>query len=144
MKFKMKQLVNILLIAFFLGLSSFSKAQGDKVEALRVSFISKRLELTSAEAEKFWPVYNEYNDKIKAIRKNLRQSFRKIPENITEKEAEELYVLDIKSRQAETDLHKQYSEKIKGIIGVKKLIKLRNAEEDFKRQIINSIKEKNE
>jgi hypothetical protein len=140
----MKRALHIFLFAYLLCFSPGLFPQGDKVEALRVAFISKRIELTSGESEKFWPVYNEFNDKIKALRKNLRLSYKKAPENIGEKEAEELYQLDLKTRQAETDLHKQYSEKIKTIIGAKKLIKLRNAEEDWKREVINSIKEKNE
>jgi hypothetical protein len=121
-----------------------AQTEKDKVEALRINFITKKLELTSADAEKFWPVYNEYNDKVKAIRKNLRQSYKKKSENLTDKDAEELYYLEIQSKQAETDVHKQYSEKIKIIIGVRKLVKLRIAEEEFKREIINSIKEKSD
>ncbi|MGZ4043531.1 MAG: hypothetical protein ACXVO9_10030 [Bacteroidia bacterium] len=123
---------------------SLAQGERDKVEALRMSFIEKKLELTKNESEKFWPVYNEYNDKVKALRKNLRVSLKKAPENLSDKEAEELYQLDIKTRQAEVDLHKTYSEKIKGIIGVKKLVKLRNAEDDFKREMINTIKEKSD
>ncbi len=137
------RILTLLLLLFNRQLLS-AQPEKDKVEALRVSFISKRVELTGAEAEKFWPVYNEYNDKIKAIRKNLRQSYRKKSETLTEKEAEELYYLDLQSKQAETDVHKVYSEKIKGIIGFKKFVKLRQAEEDFKREIINTIKEKSD
>jgi hypothetical protein len=111
---------------------------------LRVSLINKQLELTTAEAEKFWPVYNEYNDKIKAIRKNLRISFRKANDVISEAEAEELYQLDLKSKQAELDVHKIYSEKIRTIIGVKKSVRLKIAEEEFKQEIIKSIKEKSD
>ncbi len=132
------------MILFFFPAASLAQADRDKVELLRMNFIEKKLELTKNESEKFWPVYNEYNDKVKALRKNLRQSFKKAPENLNDKEAEDLHQLDLKTRQAEVDLHKTYSEKIKGIIGVKKLIRLRNAEEEFKREIINSIKEKSD
>jgi hypothetical protein len=140
----MKTRLYIFSVVFILLLttSGFSQAERDKVEALRVSFISKRIELTTAQSEKFWPMYNEYNDKIKAIKRNLRQSYKRRPETLSEKEAEDLYSLELQSRQAETDIHKQYSEKLKGIIGVKKMILLRVAEEEFKREIINSIKEK--
>ncbi|MGZ3920930.1 MAG: hypothetical protein ACXVC7_11575 [Bacteroidia bacterium] len=134
----------ILLWLFMLPFISLAQGERDKVEALRMSFIEKKLELTKNESEKFWPVYNEYNDKVKALRKNLRVSLKKAPENLSDKEAEELYQLDIKTRQAEVDLHKTYSEKIKGIIGIKKLVKLRNAEDDFKREMINTIKEKSD
>ncbi len=140
----MKLIAKILLLFALTPLASFSQSEKDKVELLRVSFITKRLEFTNAEAEKFWPVYNEYNDKIKAIRKNLRQSYRKAPDALTEAEAEELYTLDLKSKQAELDLHRQYGEKIKSIIGVKKSVKLKIAEEEFKREVINSIREKSD
>jgi len=138
-----KILILMVLVAGY-PLVSFSQAEKDKVELLRVSFINKKLDLTNAESEKFWPVYNEYNDKIKAIRKNLRQSYRRSPEQLSEAEAEELYLLDIKSKQAEVDVHKQYGDKIKGIIGVKKSVRLKVAEEEFKREIINSIREKSD
>lgn len=137
----MKRLLKILLfiLTIFQSTSSFAQRDRDKIEVLRMSFITKKLELTNSESEKFWPIYNEYNDKIKAIRKNLRQSYRKQPENITDSEAEELYLLDIKSKQAELDLHKQYNERLKAIIGVKKMVKLRLAEEEFKREMIKAI-----
>lgn len=142
----MKRILSILIFTFLLFNRQllFAQSEKDKVEALRIAFISKRVELTTAEAEKFWPVYNEYNDKLKAIKRNLRQSYRKKAETLNDKEAEELYYLDLQSKQAETDVHKVYSEKIKTIIGVKKVVKLRVAEEEFKREIINSIKEKSD
>jgi len=125
----------------FIFAGAFAQRDRDRVEQLRVSFISKRLDLTNAEYEKFWPVYNEYNDKVKAVRRNLRQSYRKKAENMTDADAEELYQLDMQSKQAELDLHKQYSQRIKEIIGTKKLVRLRLAEEQFKREMINSIQQ---
>lgn len=140
----MKNAVTIFLFLIFLITSSSIQAQGnkDKVEEMRVSFISKKLDLSSAESEKFWPLYNEYNDKVKALRKNLRQSLRKAPENMDEKEAEELYQLDIKTKTAEAELHKNYSEKIKAVIGARKVIMLRTAEDEFKQKVLESIKGK--
>jgi hypothetical protein len=134
----------IILLCFCLFQQALLHAQPgrDKVEALRVSFISKKLELSTSEYEKFWPAYNEYNDKIKAIRKNLRQSYRKAAgSELSDAEAEELYQLDLRSKQAEVDVHKQYSQKIKDIIGVKKMAKLRIAEEQFKREMINTLQQ---
>jgi hypothetical protein len=134
----------IILLLFCNFSKGFAQSEKDKLEVLRVNFISKEIELTANESEKFWPVYNEYNDKVKAVKRNLRQSYKRKKEPLSEADAEELHVLEIQSRQAELDLYKQYSEKIKNIIGIKKLVKLRLAEEEFKRQIINTIKEKNE
>jgi hypothetical protein len=140
----MKQLKYIVLFLMLVVNISSAVCQNnrDKVELLRVSFITKKVELTAAEAEKFWPVYNEYNDKIKSIRRNLKQNYKQKSGNLTDKDAEELYALEQQSRQAELDVHKQYSERLKAIIGVKKMVKLRIAEEEFKRVLIEEIKDR--
>ncbi|WP_317898545.1 hypothetical protein [Aurantibacillus circumpalustris] len=134
--------IRIFVILLFLTKAEFSLSQTgrDKVEALRVEFISKSLELTNSEYEKFWPVYNEYNDKIRAIRKNLRHGYRNKTDDLSEKEAEQLYYLFVQSKQAEADVHKQYNEKIKSIIGAKKTVKLHVAEEEFRMKVMKSIK----
>ena len=115
----------------------------DKLEALRVSFITKRIELTTAEAEKFWPIYNEYNDKLRAVKKNLKRHYHQYIDQ-SDDQAEQLYQLDLQSRQAEADLHKAYGEKIKAAIGVRKTIRLKIAEEDFRKEMIESIRERND
>jgi hypothetical protein len=142
MKFSLRIL--ILFTLLLKGSLLFAQSGKDKVEALRMEYINKRVELSSTEAEKFWPVYNEYNDKIRAIRKNLRQSYRRSSENLSEKEAEQLYYLVIQSKQAEADVTKQYNEKLKLIIGVKKMVKLHVAEEEFRIKVMKSIRGEND
>jgi membrane-associated HD superfamily phosphohydrolase len=41
--------------------------RNEKVELLKVNYITKELNLTKEEAEKYWPVYNEYHKNIRAI-----------------------------------------------------------------------------
>lgn len=141
----MKPALKILAFVLFL-VPAFAKAQSekDKVEALRVSFITKKLELTVAESEKFWPIYNDYTDKVKALRRNLRQNYKRHSEQVSERDAEDLYQLELQSRQQELDLFKQYSERLKAVIGIKKLVKLHVAEEEFKRTVLEAIKGKSE
>lgn len=60
----------ILLFVWMLGLGFVAQAQDkkeDALEALRIAFISKQLELTPAEAEKFWPVYNKYQGDLRRM-----------------------------------------------------------------------------
>ena len=47
-----------------------TKQQRERLESFRIQFITKKLDLTPAEAEKFWPVYNEQ----KAASRNLMQT----------------------------------------------------------------------
>ncbi len=142
----MKRLFKIFILCclFLLAVRTYAQGDNDKVEAIRYNFISEKLKLTTNESEKFWPVYNEYNDKIKAVRKNLRKSIKKAPDDLSDVEAEELYQLDIKTKQAEAELYKEYRGKIKAIIGAKKTMKLRSAEEEFRRKVMEAIKDKDD
>ena len=140
----MKTRVYICLMLLLIVSGLYAQGDRDKIEAMRFQFISKKLELSVNESEKFWPLYNEYTDKVKAVRKNLRQNYKRKTENLGDKEAEELLALELQSKQAEVDLFKLYTEKIKAVIGSTKLIRLHLAEEAFNREIINSIKEKSD
>jgi len=60
----------------------------EKVEALKRSYFSEKLELTPAEAEKFWPIYNEFSKKEDALRKAGKGDKKKGEEpKLSEKEA---------------------------------------------------------
>lgn len=66
----------ILLFVWMLGLGFVAQAQDkkeDALEALRIAFISKQLELTPAEAEKFWPVYNKYQGDLRRMMQEHRE-----------------------------------------------------------------------
>jgi hypothetical protein len=67
------------------------KPDGSRLEALKIAYISKKLNLTPGEAEKFWPVYNQYSGEIKKVRTDAIQN--KEEEIVTEEK-----VLNIRKR----------------------------------------------
>ena len=114
----------------------------DKIEALRVSFISSKVTLTNQEAQLFWPLYNEYNDKQDNIKKSFRQQFIKDVDfnTLTDKEAEAYLIAELVVKQKEYELSKEYYEKFKKVLPIKKIALIRRAEEDFKKELIKNIK----
>ncbi len=138
----MKALCKIVTLMVLIFYGSLLKAQTNKerIQAMKVEYITKKVEFTVSENERFWPVYNEFEDKLEAYRKNVRQNYLRRAEAATEAEAEDLYKLDLQSKQAEADLYKQYSERMKAIIGVKKMAKLRLAEIEFKKILLKTAK----
>lgn len=74
-----------LVLAFFTGLSSaFSqdeggdpKNKGERVEALKIAYLTKKLNLSAEEAQRFWPVYNKYMEDMRKTRIDARQNKEK-------------------------------------------------------------------
>jgi hypothetical protein len=60
------------------------KADGSRIETLKIAYISEKLKLTPEEAEKFWPVYNKYMDEIRGARQSYQadKDEIKLEENI--------------------------------------------------------------
>lgn len=122
---------------------SFAQNNKEKIEALKVAFIAKELSLSPQEAQVFWPVYNEWQDKIEAI-KSKRKEFKRIrenPEALSDKEIEAYLSSELMVRQRETELFKEYTERLRKILPIKKVALLYKAEEEFKKELIKQLKE---
>ena len=76
----MKKILLIIVIA--LGASLVSVAQdedgdknnGGRLEALKIGYLTKKLNLSTDEAQKFWPIYNQYMGEIRKTRFDARQN----------------------------------------------------------------------
>ncbi len=89
---KMKKIYALLLFLFFHSYFCFSQPPNDnddqRVEVLKKAYVTDELNLSPQEAEKFWPVYNNYQNEIRQARK----------ENQDNELAYERKVVEIKQR----------------------------------------------
>ena len=108
----------------------------EKIRAAHAAYITQRLELTSPEAERFWPVYREYGEKRRALRQPLREERSKGADE------QKLLDLDLKIKQQELDLEKDYTQRFQKIISAEKLLKLRQAEVDFRKLILRQVQQR--
>ncbi len=137
---KNKRYILCYLFVLFAFLKVFPQGgKREKIEALRVAFITQKLNLTADESQKFWPVYNEYQDKLKAARQEFRKQSTVFP---TDKEAQDYLDAELLLKQREFGLYKEYYDKIKKTIPVKKVAELRQAEEDFKKELLKQLQGK--
>ena len=133
-----------LVIAFVLTTKfSFSQelSRKEKLESIKIAYITKELNLSSEEAKQFWPVYEEYKAKLDLNRKKFRKSMGKEKiDFVSDKEAENYLQLGLQMRQNEVEIHREYIEKFKKVISIKKVAKLAQAEESFKRELLEKVK----
>jgi len=116
-----------------------------KMETLKIAYITTALELTEAEAQQFWPVYNEAEVKQRELRrtrmgerKDAQQNFK----TMTEKEAEFFVDKEIEFKQKELDIIKERHGKLKKVLSSKKIALLYKAEVDFQRKVLQELNDK--
>lgn len=144
---------NILPLLLFLTSFSFFAQNGkidekrEKIKAFKVSFLTTELELTSTEAEKFWPIYNAYDDKqyelkylkMKTYIKQLKDENLK---NLSDKEAVTL-LSQIESTDKEIyQLREKYMSNLKKVLPAKKILLLKKSEDDFNRKLLQQYRDK--
>ena len=150
----MKKIILILLISIVS--KSFSQPppgpppppdgpKKEKMEAMRIAFLTQKLDLTPDEAQKVWPVYNEFQKKREILHKQRREEHKNAKENIdslSDKQIESMVDGEMTFRQKNLDLEKEYHAKFKSVLPIKKVAKLYRAEEMFGRQLLQQLSEK--
>jgi len=158
-QFKIASFILILLIA---GTSLFAQEQKNemqkqkmenrkqqnqerkqKIEAQKVAFIATQINLTTQEAQAFWPVYNEYQAKKEELGKAFRASNKdkKKIDELTDQEATKIADDQIINEQKMLDLKKEYHAKFKSVLPIKKIVKLYDSEKQFRKVLLKQVRE---
>ncbi len=140
-------ILSVLLLFTVLSFGQDYKEKREKIKALKVAYITEQLDLTTDEAQKFWPIYNANDEKQFELRhKKMRSIINKFEngslEKLSEKEAASL--ID-QVENIEDELHdykKKYIKDLKTVISAKKIIKLKKAEDEFNRKLMKQYKGK--
>lgn len=120
------------------------KGQGnlskDKIEAMKIGFMTKELELTEQQAQAFWPIYNKYEEEKKALRKSIFGDAKKgdiVISELSNEEAEKMINNYLMFKTKDLDLTKKYVEEYKKVLSTKQVAKLLASEEKFKKMLVN-------
>ncbi len=115
----------------------------DRVKSQKIAFITSEVGLTSAEAQVFWPVYNQLEEEQQKIFHKVGDSFKELEKALNEKASEaevssrlQAYTKALEQRsQFESSMVSRYA----GVISKEKIAKLYVAEEKFRRQQIHKL-----
>ncbi|NAY90594.1 hypothetical protein GTQ34_01570 [Muricauda sp. JGD-17] len=133
----------VFLAGFF-----WSQAQGpvrERIKTLKVAFITERVGLTSKEAQQFWPIYNEHEEQLEAIRRKERAEFgsrASSPEALSDSEASDLLdeLLTLETEKHGTN--QNFIARIRKVIPPRKVLLLIKAEEDFKKRLLQQFRKR--
>ena len=121
----MKKGLLILLLA--MGSLLNAKAQdGEKLQALKIAWLTKKLDLSPEEAQRFWPVYNKYTEEIRSIRQEQKQK------NTTELDVEDKIL----------NVRKKYNGEFAKALNPEKVNTFFRSEKDFGAMIQRELQER--
>jgi hypothetical protein len=124
----MKRLLPILFLICTLNLFS-QQAQdpdGSRIEALKIAYLTKKLNLSPEEAQRFWPVYNNYASELREARAEQRRN------KATEIETEEKIL----------NIRKKYNKEFSNALSAEKVNTFFRSEKEFGNYVQKELSER--
>ena len=127
--------VSVVLLAF--TLTSFAQkswGRSEQIESIKVAFITSKLDLTSEEAQKFWPVYNNYTKEFLELLKKKKEARYN-----NNSDPNETINADILYESKMLELKKRYRKLYAKAIPPQKILALYRAESEFREHLYKQL-----
>ena len=133
----MLRTIIIAAICFFsIGFSA--NAQNDpELKSIKIALLTERMNLTSQQSEKFWPVYNRYESEMKVVWREMRQLREKGDAGSNSKQAvDRLQQLE----ENRVKIRGKYKDAFLKVINANQLASMYAAESEFKKMLVDRLK----
>lgn len=121
------------------------QGDGEKLTAYKIAFFTKNLNLSPAEAEKFWPLYNDFSarkNKLQADRLLLMRYAAQNEANMSESEIASAADKLTQSFADEAAMVVSFNESLKKVLPPAKVIKLYQVENQYKQQLLRELNQR--
>jgi len=141
---KMKKILFLLLIILTFPVIR-TEAQNSNLEKLnnyKIGFFTKKINLTSTEAEKFWPAYNDFQsqrNKIQLEKLSINRDFNLNENSLSDSQLEEMGDKYVDCLVRESNLEVTFHQKLKELLPPAKVIRYYQAENQYKLQLLNEL-----
>jgi hypothetical protein len=138
----MKKYITILVL-FLSALNSLGqtkKESSEKIKVLKVAFLTQELQLTSAEAERFWPLYNLHRGKLDTLgRTTIKKKIKEVGDlnNLQESEAKKFVLLRLDLEKKISSEKEDFIQSVSLFLTYKKIMKLYISEREFARKLMH-------
>ena len=147
LKRKIKTMKNIWIAILLVFIPALLNAQdrgnrNEEIESYKIAYLTQKLDLSSGEAKIFWPIYNDWQKELTALRSERNKnviSFRKTEEieALSDNEIHALITNEINYKQRNLNIEKKYYNRLKSSLPLKVVGKYYRAQETFKKELLN-------
>lgn len=119
------------------SIAQHNRQDRKKLESLRIAYITDELDLSSEEAQIFWPVFNEFEKKRTELRKSKNMLLGDSSKNSSDIVTEYLAI-----EEEEHLLNENYITQMREVISDEKIITLISSEKRFRERLIKRLNSK--
>src|SRR5690606_33372633 len=138
-----------LLLPVSIAIAQESRAERfERIEAEKIAVITKELNLTPSEAQKFFPAYNQYNREISKLKQDRRSTKRfsnkaqlenkKPIGNSFSPTERDVLAFDAK----ELELKKTYRKRFAAVVGQARASRFFEVEEEFRNYLLRELQQR--
>lgn len=147
----MKRLITLILFSFTYLISSTGsyahhKCDGEwkeKIMAEKAAFLTIEMNLTSEEAQAFWPIYNQAHKELDNATKAMIMAHKALSKALEDgnntKEISNLLDQYLAAKKKQHETESTLAERYKKVLPIEKVAKLYVGEERFRRQHIRKL-----
>ncbi len=135
-----------MVAALLLAVAPAAQAQGGRngqrlaqIENAKIAFITNRIALTQDEAQRFWPLYNEFAGRRRELNRSGRLLRRDMADTMNDQQIRDNFNQSFAVRHQELNLEKDYFERFQKVISLRQVAQLFLAERDFTKEVIKRV-----
>jgi hypothetical protein len=143
--------VVIIMLAAITGASAQGQRMGqgqadnERLTAYKIAFFTQRLDLTPAEAEKFWPLYNKFSDSKNSLQAERLSLMRNAVQNESKMSDAELSATAdrlVQTYADEATLVSSFNRDLSKVLPPLKVIRLFQIENLYKQQLLRELNQR--
>ncbi len=141
----LNKLVMILILVSVTNSLIAQRPGRERIKTLKVAYITEQLGLSSNEAQKFWPVYNNHHEKLDQLRKEEREQFEGVQKDmsvVSDKDADAMVSKFLELQSKKNTIEQKFVSDLRQVISAKKIILLFRAENNFKKRLLQQYRNK--
>ncbi len=142
----MKSFIQIIIITT-ISISLFGQHgdrhyKSERIESMRIAFITEELDLSVSEAQLFWPVFNQYEKEKQSLRSS-KYGIIKSEQIYQDGEASDQLSQLILLEEREYLLKREYITQLQEILNPSKVLKLMSLDKRFKEDLLKNLRSRN-
>jgi len=114
----------------------------ERLNSLKIAYITEQLSLTTEEAQQFWPIYNDYAAELEKLKEEndlMKAELKQKMLSADEQTLETLVDTYVQRQSQEQQLSERYHTRFKEVLPIRKVILLYKAQEEFKQKVFTEL-----